>query len=61
MAGFPKLGGTFRGDIGVQLYRDYIGAYRVEGLGFPKFRGTFWGVPIVRIIVFRGLYWGPPT
>ena len=30
MAGFPKLGGTFRRD------RDYIGAYRVEGLGFPQ-------------------------
>ena len=28
--------------------------------GFPKIRGTFLGVPIVRIIVFWGLYWGPP-
>ena len=26
--------------------------------GFPKIRGTFLGVPIVRIIVFWGLYWG---
>ena len=27
--------------------------------GFPKIRGTFLGVPIIRIIVFWGLYWGP--
>ena len=26
---------------------------------FPKIRGTFSGVPIVRIIVYWGLYWGP--
>ena len=24
------------------------------------FRGTFLGVPIIRIIVFWNLYWGPP-
>ena len=28
--------------------------------GFPKIRGTFLGVPIIRIIVVGGLYWGPP-
>ena len=27
--------------------------------GVPKIRGTFWGVPTTRIIVFLGLYWGP--
>ena len=27
--------------------------------GFPKIRGTFLGVPIIRIIIFWGLYWGP--
>ena len=27
--------------------------------GFPKIRGTFLGVPIVRIIIFLDLYWGP--
>ena len=27
--------------------------------GFPKIRGTFLGVPIIRTIVFWGLYWGP--
>ena len=27
--------------------------------GCPKIRGTFLGVPIIRIIVFWGLYWGP--
>ena len=26
---------------------------------FPKIRGTIWGVPILRIIVFWGLHWGP--
>ena len=26
--------------------------------GFPKITGTFFGVPILRIIVFWGLYWG---
>ena len=25
---------------------------------FPKIRGTFLGVPILRIIVYWGLYWG---
>ena len=28
--------------------------------GFPKIRGTFLGVPIIRTIAFWGLYWGPP-
>ena len=27
--------------------------------GFPKIRGTYLGVPIIRTIVFWGLYWGP--
>ena len=27
-------------------------------LEFPKIRGTFLGVPILRIIVLWGLYWG---
>ena len=25
----------------------------------PKIGGTFFGVPIIRTIVFWGLYWGP--
>ena len=25
----------------------------------PKIRGTFLGVPVIRIIVFGDLYWGP--
>ena len=29
--------------------------------GFPQIRRPFWGVPIVRIVVFSGLYWGPPV
>ena len=28
--------------------------------GFPKIRGTFIGVPIIRTVVFWGLFWGPP-
>ena len=27
--------------------------------GFPKIRGTFLGVPIIRIIIYWGLFWGP--
>ena len=27
---------------------------------FPEIRGTFFGIPIIRTIVFGGLYWGPP-
>ena len=27
--------------------------------GFPKIRGTFLGVPIIRTLVFWGPYWGP--
>ena len=27
--------------------------------GFPKIKGTFLGVPIVRTVVLWGLYWGP--
>ena len=26
---------------------------------FPKIRGTYLGVAIIRIIVYWGLYWGP--
>ena len=25
---------------------------------FPKIKGTFLGVPILRIIIYWGLYWG---
>ena len=28
-------------------------------VGFPKTRGAFWGVPIIRVIICLGLYWGP--
>ena len=28
-------------------------------LRFPKIRGTFLGVPRIRIIVYWGLYWSP--
>ena len=29
------------------------------GIRVSQIRGTFLGVPIIRIIVFGGLYWGP--
>ena len=32
---------------------------RVPIWGFPKIRGTFLGVTIIRTIVFWGLCWGP--
>ena len=28
-------------------------------LGFPRIRGTVWGVSRIRIILFWDLYWGP--
>ena len=34
---------------------------QVNKWGFPKIRGTFLGVPIIRIIIFWGLHWGPPV
>ena len=44
------------------IIRDVWGEYMVyAGLmgGFPKIRGTLFGVPIMSICVFWGLYWGP--
>ena len=56
--GSPKIGGgTFRGLEG--LYWGFIGLYRDLGLGFPKIRGTFLEVPIIRTIVICGFFWGP--
>ena len=37
---FRKLGGTFEGYMG-------YGVYKGSGLGFPKTRCIFWGVPIL--------------
>ena len=34
--------------------------YTTDMWGFPKSRGTFLGVPIIRIIVCWGLHWGSP-
>ena len=39
-----------------------LAQFKVVGLliwEFPKIRGTFLGVPIIRTLVFWGLYWGP--
>ena len=38
-------------------HKEVLGWYRY--MGFPKVRGTFLGVPIIRTIMFWGLYWGP--
>ena len=38
-----------------ELYRG------LQGFGFPKIRGAFLVVPIIRIIIFWGLDWGPLT
>ena len=35
---------------------DYIGDYYKDIWKFPKIRGTFLGVPIIRTIVYWGLY-----
>ena len=29
--------------------------------GLPKIRGTIWGVPIIRLVIFGALHQGPPT
>ena len=40
--------------------KDTVEEVIVGTWGFPKIRGTFLGVPIIRTIVFWGLYSGPP-
>ena len=35
---------------------NHIGGY----MGFPEIRGTLFGVPILRVIVFGDIFWGPP-
>ena len=53
MGGVPKIRDTLK-----EGHRGYIGV--TKGLGFPKIRGTIWGVPVIVITLFWGLYWGPP-
>ena len=38
----------------------YVDPVGIRVWRFPKIRGTFLGVPIIRIIIFWGLDWGPP-
>ena len=66
MGGFPNLG-PFKGVLGnhgVPLKgntRGYIGIYRVQGLGFPKIRDTFSGIPINKdVLCVLGSILGSP-
>ena len=36
----------------------YVGFIIGFTVKFPKIRGTFWAVPIIRTILFWDLYWG---
>ena len=63
--GIPKLNGAEsvessneRGNIYKRCQQVPL-QLRKDTWGFPKIRGTFLGVPIIRSIVFWGLYWGP--
>ena len=50
------------GDMGLKGgYIGILGEYSFLGLGFPKIRGTFVGVPIIRIRVFGGCILGSPV
>ena len=50
---------NIRGHIG--LCRSSIGVTGDMDIRvFPKIRGTMFGGPVIRAIVFRGLYWGLP-
>ena len=54
----------YKDTVPLRDYRGYIrfiqGLNRdIEGLGFPKIRGTFFGGSPARTIVCGGLYWGP--
>ena len=49
-----KDNGNYHHGVGYCLYS------RIQGLGFPKMMGTFWGVPTIMITVYWVLYWGPP-
>ena len=54
--------------LGFRVYMLYmshgLGALELRALDvgfiwrFPKIRGTFLGVPIIRTVVYWGLYWG---
>ena len=41
------------------LFKESVKCIHVGGW-FPKIRGTFLGIPIIRIIVFWDLDWDPP-
>ena len=51
-----------RNPISYQIPRPYYkGSFKglYKGLGFPKIRGSLFGVLIIRILLFRVLYWDP--
>ena len=44
----------------MNIREDYAAVPAHRTWGVPKIRGTFLGVPIIRIIIFGDPYWGPP-
>ena len=62
LGGYPYR--VYRGDIGLyKVIRGYvficIGIHTTQGLGFPELGVTFWGVPILRVIILWGSILGP--
>ena len=50
---------TLQEPLKVKLLSLLGGPGEITKWGFPKIRGTFLGVPVIRAIVFWGLSWGP--
>ena len=50
----------FRLRLRVPVMRGLMEILVVVDIGPPNIRGTFLGIPRIRIIVFWGLYWGSP-
>ena len=44
----------------MNIREDYAAVLAHRTWGVPKIRGTFLGVPTIRIIIFGDPYWGPP-
>ena len=61
-AAFWGLLGVVSGHFWVVSSQSWLSQFWISSCrpiwGFPKIKGTFLGVPIVRTIVYWGLYWG---